>query len=58
MMFEYSIMHNGDMQDFDNLAHHVHNHHPRADLVYDFRSTNPHRSCNHSRNNRSRNRRT
>jgi hypothetical protein len=51
-------MHSGDMQDLDNLAHHVHNHHPRADLVHDSRSTNLHRGYNHSRNNRSRSRRT
>ena len=51
-------MHSGDMQDFDSLAHHVHNRHPRADLACDSRSTNPHRDCNHDRNNRSRNRRT
>jgi hypothetical protein len=42
MMFEYSIMHNGDMQVIRNHANLVHNHHLRADLVYDSRSTIPH----------------
>jgi len=51
-------MHNGDMQDSHSLAHLVHNRRPRADLVYDSRSTNPRRIRNHSRGTRSRNRRT
>ena len=51
-------MHSGDMQDLDSLAHLVHNRHPRADLVYDSRSTNPRRDCNRCHRNRSRNRRT
>ena len=51
-------MHNGDMQDSRNLVHLVHNRLPRADLVYDSRSTNPRRDCNRCCRNRSRNRRT
>lgn len=51
-------MHNDDMQGSRSPVHLVHNHHPRADLVHDSRSTNHHRGYNHSRNNRSRNRRT
>jgi hypothetical protein len=57
-MCVYCIMHSGDMQDLDSLAHLVHNRHPRADLVYDSRSTNPRRDCNRCHRNRSRNRRT
>jgi hypothetical protein len=57
-MFEYSIMHSGDMQDSRSLAHLVHNRHPHADLVYDSRSTNPRRDCSHLHKSRSRNRRT
>ena len=34
-------MHNDDMQDSHNLAHHVHNRRPHADLVYSH-NTNPH----------------
>jgi hypothetical protein len=56
-MFEYSIMHNGDMQDSRSPAHLVHNRRPHADLVCS-RSTNPHRDynrylqCNPDRNRR------
>ena len=56
-MFEYSIMHNDDMQDSRSLAHLVHNRRPRADLACS-RSTNPRRDCSHLHRNRSRNRRT
>ena len=52
-MFEYSIMHNDDMQAIRNLAHLVHN--PRRDLMY---CIHPRRDYNRCCRNRSRNRRT
>ena len=53
-------MHNGDMQDLDNLAHHVHNRHPHAYLVNDSDSMCLHLDYNRLpwNQNRSRNRRT
>ena len=53
-------MHNGDMQDSRSLAHLVYNRRPRADLVYDARSTSLHLDYNRLSWNqsRSRNRRT
>jgi hypothetical protein len=53
-------MHNGDMQDSRSLAYLVHNHRPRADLVYNAHSTSPHLDYNRLpwNQSRSRNRRT
>ena len=52
-----SIMHSGDTQDLDNLAHPLHN--PRRDRVYLNRHMNPRRDYNRLRMySRDRNRRT